>query len=180
MAVGVVVLGIQSVGVVLMSAMLVAPAAAARQWTDRFGVMLALAALFGVLGGLSGTLVSAAARNVPTGPASVLGVTAIAGASLLLAPRHGLLPAWWRRRVGGRTRSSPEDLLRDFLALARAHGDRPAWHSREVFRLMAPGEARLEESLRILENRGWIQRDAEGRLALTEEGLRRAAEGDPP
>jgi len=179
MTVGVVVLGIQSVGVVLMSAMLVAPAAAARQWTDRFGVMMALAASFGVLGSLAGTLASLALEHVPTGPASVLGVTVLAGASLLLAPRHGLLPAWWRRRVAAAAPSTPESLLQDFLSLARAHGDRPAWHSPEVFRLMAPGEARLEDSLRLLEERGWVQRDSEGRLALTDEGLRRALGEDP-
>ncbi|HOU53566.1 MAG TPA: metal ABC transporter permease [Myxococcota bacterium] len=180
MAVGVVVLGIQSVGVVLMSAMLVAPAAGARQWTDRFGGMMVLAAMFGVLGSLAGTLVSAAVEHVPTGPASVIGVTCIAAASLLLAPRHGILPAWWRGRVGIRGPASPEALLQDFLALARAHGDRPAWHPREVFRLMAPGEARLEDALRTLENRGWVRRDSEGRLALTEEGLRQAAEEEEP
>ena len=46
-----IVIGLQAVGVVLMSAMLVAPAAAARQWTDRLGVMVALAAFFGALPG---------------------------------------------------------------------------------------------------------------------------------
>ena len=42
-----VVIGLQTVGVVLMVAMLIGPAVAARQWTDRLGVMLGLAALFG-------------------------------------------------------------------------------------------------------------------------------------
>jgi manganese/zinc/iron transport system permease protein len=41
-----IVIGLQAVGVVLMSAMVVAPAAAARQWTDRLGVMVALSAFF--------------------------------------------------------------------------------------------------------------------------------------
>src|SRR5438067_5970445 len=49
-----VVLGLQCVGVVLMSALVVAPAAAARQWTDRLGVMVLLAALFGGASGLAG------------------------------------------------------------------------------------------------------------------------------
>jgi manganese/zinc/iron transport system permease protein len=39
-----IVVGLQTVGVVLMSAMIVAPAAAARQWTDRLGVMVSLSA----------------------------------------------------------------------------------------------------------------------------------------
>ena len=44
-----VVLGLQTVGVVLMSALIVAPAAAARQWSDRLGRVAALAALFGAV-----------------------------------------------------------------------------------------------------------------------------------
>ena len=44
-----IVIGLQTVGVVLMSAVIVAPAAAARQWTDRLGVMVGLAAAFGAL-----------------------------------------------------------------------------------------------------------------------------------
>lgn len=44
-----IVIGLQAVGVVLMSAMVVAPAAAARQWTDRLGLMVVLSALFGAL-----------------------------------------------------------------------------------------------------------------------------------
>ena len=45
-----IVIGLQTVGVVLMAAMLIA-AAAARRWTDRLGLGAALAALFGALGG---------------------------------------------------------------------------------------------------------------------------------
>src|SRR5262245_47409088 len=73
-----IVIGLQAVGVVLMSAMLVAPAAAARQWTDRLGRMVALGALFGAAAGAGGTVLSDAlsgARKVPTGPAIVLCAT---------------------------------------------------------------------------------------------------------
>ena len=47
-----VIVGIQAVGVVLMAAMLITPAAAARYWTDRLPVMILLATLFGVLAAL--------------------------------------------------------------------------------------------------------------------------------
>ena len=47
-----IVLGLQTVGVVLMSAMLLAPAAAARQWTNSLGVMVFLAAIFGAFSGV--------------------------------------------------------------------------------------------------------------------------------
>jgi manganese/zinc/iron transport system permease protein len=94
-----VVIGLQTVGVVLMAAMLVGPAVAARQWTDRLGVMLALAALFGALSGVAGALISISQTRLPTGPMVILSLTAIVLLSLALAPAHGLLPDWLRRRA---------------------------------------------------------------------------------
>ncbi len=95
-----IVIGLQTVGVVLMAAMLIGPAVAARQWTDRLGVMVALAALFGASAGLAGALISLSAENIPTGPVTILSLTAIVVFSLLFAPARGLV---WRRlnRSGG-------------------------------------------------------------------------------
>jgi manganese/zinc/iron transport system permease protein len=93
-----IVIGLQTVGVVLMSAMLVAPAAAARQWTDRLGTMVGLAALFGALSGVAGAVISATARGLSTGPTVVLCMSAITALSLLLAPNRGLVWSWLRGR----------------------------------------------------------------------------------
>lgn len=86
-----IVLGLQAVGAVLMSAMLVAPAVAARQWTDKLNVMLCLAAGFGAFAGVSGTIISSTASRIPTGPTIVLCATAVVGLSIALAPNRGLL-----------------------------------------------------------------------------------------
>ena len=67
-----IVIGLQTVGVVLMSAMIVAPAAAARQWTDRLGVMVVLAGFFGALAGVSGAAISSSGAGLSTGPVIVL------------------------------------------------------------------------------------------------------------
>ncbi len=93
-----IVIGLQTVGVVLMSAMLIAPAAAARQWTDSLGVMVGLAVLFGILAGVSGALISSVVPRLPTGPTIVLSVSAIVVISLFLAPRRGLVWRWMRER----------------------------------------------------------------------------------
>lgn len=111
-----VVLGLQTVGVVLMSALIVAPASAARQWSDRLGRVAALAALFGAASGLTGTLLSHALSGerllpdgrevrltVPTGPTIVLVATAIVVVSFLLAPGRGIV---WDLL----TRRAPHDL----------------------------------------------------------------------
>lgn len=90
--------GLQAVGVVLMSAMIVAPAAAARQWTNRLGVMVALAALFGAVSGVGGAMISSLGSGLSTGPVVVLVASAIVTLSLLAAPNRGLLWNWLRQR----------------------------------------------------------------------------------
>ncbi len=88
-----IVAGLQTVGVILMSAMVVAPAAAARQWTNRLGVMVALAAAFGATAGIGGAIASSTAAGLPTGPMIVVCLSLIAAVSLLLAPARGIV---WR------------------------------------------------------------------------------------
>lgn len=86
-----IVLGLQAVGAVLMSAMLVAPAVAARQWTDRLNLMVILAGCFGALAGVSGTIISSTATRIPTGPTIILCATVVVGLSITFAPNRGLL-----------------------------------------------------------------------------------------
>ena len=93
-----IVLGLQAVGAVLMSAMLVAPAVAARQWTNRLAVMMPLAACFGALAGVSGTVISSSASRIPTGPTIVLCATVIVGFSIVFASNRGLLWDWVRQQ----------------------------------------------------------------------------------
>lgn len=93
-----VVVGLQLVGVVLMTALIVAPAVAARQWTDRLARMVLIAAAVGAASGVIGAAVSATARGLATGPVIVLVASVMAFGSLALAPRRGLLWAALRRR----------------------------------------------------------------------------------
>jgi manganese/zinc/iron transport system permease protein len=116
-----IVIGLQTVGVVLMSAMLVAPAAAARQWTDRLGTMMLLGGLFGAVAGVSGAVLSGAWRGVPTGPTIVLVITAIVLLSLAFAPRHGLVGSWLEARGRrGRLAPPPEPAVLDAAAAEAA------------------------------------------------------------
>ncbi|MFC7749882.1 metal ABC transporter permease [Paenibacillus thermoaerophilus] len=92
-----VVAGIQAVGVVLMSALLISPAVSARYWTDRLGMMVGLSGLFGAISGLSGTYISTLDNNLPTGALSVLAATLLFGVSVLFAPRRGLVAKGLRR-----------------------------------------------------------------------------------
>lgn len=86
-----IVLGLQTVGVVLMSAMLLAPAAAARQWTNSLAVMVFLAAIFGAFSGVFGTAISASQNNLSTGPVIVLVAGVFVIFSFIFSPSRGLL-----------------------------------------------------------------------------------------
>ncbi|MEP1488022.1 MAG: metal ABC transporter permease [Algibacter sp.] len=86
-----IVLGLQTVGVVLMSAMLLAPAAAARQWTNSLGIMVILAAVFGAFSGVFGTAISASQNNLSTGPVIVIVAGVFVLVSFIFSPSRGLL-----------------------------------------------------------------------------------------
>lgn len=94
-----IVVGMRSVGVILMSGMLIAPAAAARQWVRRLGPFFALAGLLGMGAGFLGNVLSVMIPKwvgqpnlpLPTGPMIVLSATAMALFSLFFAPQKGLV-----------------------------------------------------------------------------------------
>lgn len=105
-----VLIGLQTVGVVLMAAMLIAPAAAARQWTERLGVMLILSAIFGALAGVTGALISVSGENLPTGPLVILSATGIVIVSLLFGAARGIVWESLRARRHRRTLPPPESI----------------------------------------------------------------------
>lgn len=86
-----IILGLESVGVILMSALLVGPAVAARQWTNRLGIMVTLAGIIGLISGITGTLISSMYAQIPTGPSIVVVLSLLTFLSLLLAPKRGIL-----------------------------------------------------------------------------------------
>ncbi|WP_282940721.1 metal ABC transporter permease [Paenibacillus sp. RC67] len=113
-----VVVGIQAVGVVLMSALLITPAVTARYWTERLGVMVVLSGFFGAVSGFVGTLVSTTANNMPTGPLSVLAATALFVVSVLVAPRRGVLSKVLQRLSVRRAVLEEKALLQRGLEIA--------------------------------------------------------------
>jgi manganese/zinc/iron transport system permease protein len=168
-----IVIGLQTVGVVLMSAMVVAPAAAARQWTDRMGRMVVLAAFIGALGGVLGAVVSASSSRLPTGPTIVLCLTILVLLSMFFAPARGLF--WrWLRTWRNRRLFSLQGLLRDLYTLAQRHGDPAHGHSADVLRTMRSDPAGVDRGLASLEGRGWVRRTGEHAWALTSEGVAQA------
>lgn len=89
--------GLQAAGIVLITALLITPAAAARYWTERLDRMIWIAAGIGGLSGILGTIMSGMVEHLATGPVIVIAVTILFFISLLFAPNRGILHRWYRR-----------------------------------------------------------------------------------
>lgn len=168
-----IVIGLQAVGVVLMSAMVVAPAAAARQWTNRLGVMVALAAFFGALGGVGGALISSTGAGLSTGPVIVLCVSAIVIVSLLLAPNRGVV--WrWLAQQRNRRRLQTEQVLSNLYLLASQHAEPTHPHTAAALQVMGATPESVLESLKALAAEGFVQQAPNQQWSLTPTGVQRA------
>ena len=123
-----IIIGIQSVGAILISSLLIAPAVGARQWTNKLGTMCILAGCFGMVSAISGTIWSTTVQKLPTGPAIIVILSVIVLLSLIFAPNRGIL--WQYRRnkqskqalLSETAKISPADLQQKIY---RAEGGQP-------------------------------------------------------
>ena len=103
--------GLQSVGLLLVVAMLIIPPAAARFWTDRLGSMTFIAAVLGGLSAWLGGVASSLFARFSAGAVIVLAGTLFFLVSLAFGTRRGLLPRL-RRQWSNNRRIGRHDLLR--------------------------------------------------------------------
>ncbi|WP_341299476.1 iron chelate uptake ABC transporter family permease subunit [Lysinibacillus sp. FSL H8-0500] len=92
-----IVTGIQAVGVILMSALLIIPAASAKLWTNKLSSMLILSAAIGGIAGIAGTFISAIRTGLSTGPIIVLVAAGIFFISYFISPT-GQIRQYYRKR----------------------------------------------------------------------------------
>ena len=166
-----IVIGLQTVGVVLMSAMIIAPAAAARQWTDKLGIMVMLSALFGALAGVIGAVLSSLVTNLPTGPTIVLIISAIVIISLLFAPHRGLLWEWGNQKIN-RRHIDVARLMMSMLRLAKDHTN--PYHPHDISSLYIINPKSIRRSLAEAKKLDWVTQVEDKVWSLTEKGLRHA------
>lgn len=124
-----IVLGLTLAGAVLMVALLIAPAVAARPWVHRLAPMLGLAAVLGAAAGVAGAVASAR-FGLATGPSMVMAALVPVAVSALLAPGRGLAARLRARRLG-RQQIGRDTVLRAMVRLGEAHGD-PAYPAEEA------------------------------------------------
>ena len=164
-----IVIGLQTVGVVLMSAVLLAPAAAARQWTNSLGMMVFLSAVFGAFSGVFGTAISATENNLSTGPVIVLVATVFVLISFVFSPGRGLL----FREI--RFRNNRRDLhlkktLQFMYGIAENHKNISHPHANKILNNF---QGFTKKTLKQLEEKEWITISNQ-EWALTHDGYREA------
>ena len=161
-----IVLGLQTVGVVLMSAMLLAPAAAARQWTNKLSVMVFLAAIFGAFSGVFGTAISASQNNLSTGPVIVLVAAVFVIFSFIFSPGRGILFKQLRVRRNRRDLQL-QKTLQFMHEIASTHEDTTHPHA---IKILNNFQGFTKKTLKKLEERNWITLKGQN-WSLTEQGF---------
>jgi manganese/zinc/iron transport system permease protein len=139
----IVAIGLKTVGLVLIIALVIIPPASARFWTEKLGRLVALSGLFGGLAGWTGGSLSALLPDMPAGAVIVLAAATIFAFSLMFAPRRGVI-GWAVRRLKMRLRAAS---VRGLLAMADGYLP-PDGLSYQVIRLRGyiDGDARITES----------------------------------
>ncbi len=189
LVVTVTVIGLQSVGLLLVVALLIVPSAAARFWTDNLWRMTLLAGLLGGASSFVAVTLSALISHLPTGPLIVLVGAFFFVVSLLFGVRRGVLRRVLahrrlRRRVGR------HDLLRACFEWLEAQSKQPATLTVEglVDRPIPPDALlamrtwpprRLRRLLVRARSDGLLQTDSEGHYRLTPAGAEQAIRAAP-
>lgn len=174
-----VVTGIRSVGVILMSAMLLSPAVAARQFVNKLSHLFILAAIFGLLSALIGNILSNEITTrlssegiksrlvLPTGPMIVLVSAAFTFLAITFAPKKGLFVRALRI-FSFQLRCAKENLLKVL------------WRNKnqatkdQLSSYLSLSPLIITALLTYLKYQGWIKKEKEF-YSLTEEGEVKAA-----
>ena len=164
-----IVIGLQTVGVVLMSSMLIAPAVAARQWTGSMGSMVILAASIAAVSGVTGVALSAGLENVPTGPAVIVCVSVIAFFSVLFSP-NGFFTLRFKD-ARSRREIKKDYVLKALHDLALEHDDPGYAHSERLLALGSEKGFNVRKSLSQLQAAGYVERVGEEDWRLTPGGI---------
>lgn len=171
-----IVIGIRSVGVVLITGMLIAPAVAAKFLTRKFSHFLSLAAALGVVSSLFGNYIASIyvsheglSRYFPTGPSTVVIASFIAFIALIVAPEKGLFIKAVRR-----WRFQKSCILENLLKAFWKRENRSIYF-REIVEWRVADAFILRGALQRLIRQGWVKKTKDSQYLLTEDGRKKAS-----
>ena len=153
-----------------MSAMLLAPAAAARQWTNSLSVMVFLAAIFGAFSGVFGTAISASQNNLSTGPVIVIVAGVFVLISFIFSPSRGLLFKQIRF-IKNRRDLELHKTLAFMFRIAETHENISHPHT---IKILNNFQGYTKSTLQKLVRKNYVKLDGNN-WSLTEEGFKTAS-----
>lgn len=160
-------IGIQSVGIVLTSALLIAPAAAARYWTNKLPIMLLVAVVFGIFSSIGGVFISLANENMPTGPWVIFVLFVFTILTFLFSPKKG----WFstrRKQKNNKDKISEENLLKLFYQSFEKGIDQLSYSTILDKRLIDTIE--LSKTIKKLKEKKYIESVNDSNYKLTDIG----------
>ncbi len=178
--------GLQAVGLILVIALLVIPAAAARFWTENLRAMIVISALLGGASGATGAAASALFARLPSGAVIVLACAACFVISLFFGTSRGLVARWWRARRLNRS-VAEQHLLRAMYEILETRLGWPALadqdNAEELAETVSVAALRdkrswsataLKREIRRAERAGWI-RETGDHVQFLQRGLEESA-----
>jgi manganese/zinc/iron transport system permease protein len=177
LVVAVTVIGLQAVGLILIIALLIIPAAAARFWTERLLHMVLISALIGAVSGWIGAAASALQPKLPAGAIIVVVAACLFLLSMFLGTARGVLPRW-AQHVRLSRAVARQNLLRAIFEWSERTGKDPRRHGASIEDLLIERAWSAAELKRVL---GGAERDAvvyevaDGTWRMTETGWGDAA-----
>jgi manganese/zinc/iron transport system permease protein len=165
-------IGVQAVGVVLMAALLITPAAGARFLTNSISKMLIYAGSFGFLSGLIGVVISYSGTGMPTGPWIVVVLSLFALLAILFGKKRGVV-ARMKLRNANNIKINNENVLKDTYKIAN-NGTNTISINELVDKEKYPVQ-KLKSTLRRLEHENYIDQ-VRGLIILSDKGRLAARE----
>lgn len=159
-------IGVQAVGVVLMAALLITPAAGARFLTNSISRMLVYAGLFGFSSGVIGVVISYSGTGMPTGPWIVVVLSVFALAAILFGKKKGVFARMQLRNTNN-IKINNENVLKDIYKLGD-DGTKTV-SIVEIIEIEKYAPIKLKKILHRLENNGQIDQ-VRGLVILSDKG----------
>jgi len=167
-------IGIQALGVVLISALIITPAATARMWTHHLKKMIFIAIVISIFSGIAGSFVSYTRAQMPTGPWVVVILSLITFVSVVMAPK-GLLRKFFIRKKN-ENKINDENILKTIFELKgfSEPEKNPIFSTLELTEKRMFDTKKLDAGLKRLIRRNFIQHK-EDHFQLTTAGKKEAA-----
>ena len=162
-------MGVQAVGVVLMSALLITPAASARFWTNSVPFLAILSIAISGASGVLGSAISYTYAGMPTGPWIVVVVSIVAFSSAIIGTRNGLgrkmLLRWSNNRKILR-----ENTIKLFY---NSEHEKAGYSLEELLTKSSMQASSLTKGLRMLMRLKFVTKES-GEFITTDEGAKEA------